>query len=158
MKELKQEEMFAVRGHWELKARHIITGEVITLRGENLIVTAGKTLLAEMITDQTGFDTGLTYQAIGTNATAPNIGNTTLGTESARQPVTSKTFVANEASFSTFFTAAQSTYNIKEAGVFGHSTATGTLGTGVLFSHWLVSFDNSGGLYDLTFTYIVTIG
>ena len=153
-----ERQQLPLRGQWKLTARHIATGEIIEKEGWNLIVTVGKTLLAEILTDQPGYDTGFTYQAIGTSNTAVNVADTQLTTETARQIVTSRTFTTGQATFTTFFTAAQSTYNIKEGGMFGHSTASGTANSGVLFSHWLVSFDNSGGLYDLTFTYILTIG
>ena len=80
-----------------------------------------------------------------------------LGTEENRKAITSRTRLLNIDTYSTFFTAGESTYAIEEAGIFGHD-ATGVADSGVLFSHWLVSFDNSGGVYDLTFDYVLTIG
>jgi len=151
-------ESLKLSGRWRLTARHNKTGEVIIKEGKNLIVSAGKALLGDMMIDVSGYDTGLTYQAIGTGATAPAVGDTALTTESARKAITSKSRTTNVITYSTFFTAGESTYNIKEAGIFGHSTASATPGSGVLFSHWLVSFDNSGGSYDLTFDYVLTIG
>jgi hypothetical protein len=151
-------EVLKLSGRWRLTARHVQTGEVIVREGKNTIVTVGKGLVGDMLIDTSGFDTGLTYQAIGTGASAPAIGDTALTAEVARLAITSKTRSSNVLTLSTFFPAAQSAYNIEEAGVFGHSTASATLGSGVLFSHWLVSFDNSSGLYDLTFDYIPTIG
>lgn len=185
---LKQAEGLKLYGRWRLTARHIKTGEsiikegeqtllpenlappwrckmtqgdkpdLVVIEGENLIVSTGKYLVGQMLIDVSGYDTGLTYCAIGTGATAPVVGDTKLTTESARLAITSKTRVTNVITLSTFFTAAQSTYNIKEAGIFGHSTASGSADTGQLFSHWLVSFDNSGGTYDITIDYILTIG
>ncbi len=152
------QDTLSIKGHWRLTARHIKTGEVIVKEGENLIVSAGKALVGDMLKDTAGYDTGLTYQAIGTNNTAPALGNTTLTAEAARKAITSKSRVANVVTYSTFFTAGESTYNIKEAGIFGHSTASVTPDSGILFSHWLAAFDNSGGLYDLTFDYVLTIG
>ena len=155
-KEIKQ--YLPLSGCWKLVAHNPKTGETITKEGHNLIVTLGPTLIGDMLIDETGYDTGLTYCAIGTEATAPVIADTVLGTEAARKAITSKTRTLNEITLATFFTAAQSTFNIKEAGIFGHSTASAAADSGVLFSHWLVSYDNSGGLYDLTFTWILTIG
>jgi hypothetical protein len=155
---MQKQEQLKLYGRWRLTARHRITGALTTIEGKNLIVTAGKQLVADMLKDTSGYDTGLTYQAIGTDDTAPAITDTALGTESARKAITSKTRSGNELTFSTFFTAAESTYTIASAGVFGHSTASATPDSGVLFSHWLVSFDNSGGLYDLTLDYILTLG
>ena len=155
---MKKNETFQLTGRWKLKAKHIKTGEIITKEGNNLIVTVGKNLVGDMLIDTAGYDTGLTYHAIGSDNTAVAAGDTTLTVEEARKVITSKTRVLNEITLSTFYTAAESTYAIEEAGIFGHSTATGAADSGVLFSHYLVSFDNSGGLYDLTFTYVLTIG
>jgi hypothetical protein len=154
---ITKEEKSVFSGRWRLKARHRITGEEKVIEGNNLRVTVGKQLLGDMLIDVSGYDTGLTYQAIGTGTTAVAITDTQLTTESARKIITSRTRSGLVLTFSTFFTAAQATYNIKEAGIFGHSTASGTANSGILFSHWLVTFDNSGGLYDLTFDYVLTI-
>jgi len=131
----------------------------IILEGENLIATIGKNLIGWMLIDTSGYDTGLTYCAIGTGLTAPAVTDTGLTTEKARKAVTTKSINANthEITFSTFLTAAEATYYIYEAGMFGHSTATNESGSGILFSHWLVTFDNSGGVYDITLDYILTI-
>jgi len=130
---------------------------VIIIEGLNLITTVGKGLVGDMLIDASGYDTGLTYQAIGTSNTAPTVSDTQLGAEAARKAVTSKSRSGNEITLSTFFTAAESSYNIQEAGIFGHD-ASSTPNSGVLFSHWLVNFDNSSGAYDLTFDYVLTIG
>lgn len=151
-------EHLPLKEHWRLTAKHIKTGEIIIKEGHNLIVSVGKYLVCRMLIDEAGYDTGLTYQAIGTNNTAPALGDTLLTVETARKVITSKTRVLNEITYSTFMTAAESTFNIKEAGIFGHSTASAVVNTGILFSHWLVAFDNSGGLFDLTFDYILQVG
>jgi hypothetical protein len=153
----KEKSTLELHGHWKLTAKHIITGEVITREGENLIVASGKALAGDMLIDEAGFDTGLTYCAIGTDATAPDSSDTALGAEVARKALTSKTRLVNVITLSTFFTAGESTYDIKEAGIFGHD-ADGTPDSGEMFNHYLVSFDNSLGAYDLTFSYALTIG
>jgi hypothetical protein len=158
MKRLQQREGFSWHGQWRLTARHIKTGEIIVINGENLIVSSGKALAGDMLIDAVGYDTGLTYQAIGTDNTPPVVGDTVLGTEVGRKAITSKTRLLNVLTYSTFFTAGESTFAIEEAGVFGHSTASAAPDSGVLFSHWLVSFDNSAGAYDLTFDYVLTLG
>jgi len=158
MKEKKENECLKLTGRWKLTARHIKTGEVITKEGKNLIVNVGKYLVGDMLIDETGYDTGLTYCAIGSDNTAPAAADVTLTVEEARKAITSRTRLLGVITLATFFTAGESTYNIKEAGIFGHSTAGAGADSGILFSHYLVSFDNSGGLYDLTFTYVLTIG
>ena len=120
-------------------------------------------MVGDMLIDAAAqWDTGLTYCALGADNTAPAIGQTQLvdegGGAAMRKTITSKTRVVNEITLSTFFTAAQSTLAILEAAIFGSSTAGASENSGVMFSRWLVSFDNSGGLYDLTFDYVLTIG
>lgn len=114
---------------------------------DNLVVTAGKVLVANFLIGETV--TGLEYHAIGTGVTAPVVGDTTLGTEAARKAISSLTRSGVSIIASTFYTAAQSTFNIKEVGLFGNG-ATASADSGTLFSHAAQSEDNSGGLNDLT--------
>jgi hypothetical protein len=154
---MKEQESFNLLGKWKLTAKHIHTGEIIVKEGYNLKATCGLGLVGDMLIDTSGYDTGLTYQAIGTSATAVAITDTTLTAEAARKAITSRTRAVSVLTFTTFFTAGESTFDIQEAGVFGHSTASGTADSGILFSHYLVDFDNSGGLYDLTFDYSLSL-
>ena len=151
MKVLKIKENVQICGRWRLTARHVKTGEVIVLEGENLIVNVGKYLVGRMLIDEAGYDTGFVNQQIGTNNTAPAVGDTTLTAWAATKAITSKTRLLNVITMSTFFTAGESTFNIKEAGIFGHTAGA------IMFSHWLVSFDNSLGVYDITLDYVLTI-
>ena len=148
---MKETETLKLFGRWKLTARHIKTGEVIVKEGKNLIVNVGKYLVCRMLIDEATYDVGFTHQAIGRDATPPAVGQAGLIDEANRLAITTKTRLLNEITMSTFFTAAQSTYNIKEAGMFGHTAGA------IMFSRWLVSFDNSGGLFDLTWDYILTI-
>ncbi len=152
MIKLKKAEGLQITGRWRLTARHTITGEVKVKEGDNLIVNVGKYLIGRMLIDEATYDVGFTHQAIGRDATPPAVGQAGLIDEANRLAITSKTRLLNEVTLSTFFTAAQSTFAIEEAGVFGHTAGA------IMFSRWLVSFDNSGGLFDLTFDYILTIG
>ena len=122
---------------------------------KNLIVTLGKGLVADLLIDVVG--TGLTYHAIGTSATAPAVSDTVLGTEAARKTFTIRGRVGNVVSLSVFYTKAESTFNIKEAGIFGGALASSTPGSGTLFSHYAQAEDNSAGTKDLTFDYDLTI-
>ena len=155
---MKHQDSITITGKWRLMARHIKTGEVIVKEGKNLVTTAGKELVGDLLIDRTDYDTGMTYHAIGSDATAVAVSDTTLTVEEARKAITSRTRSGAVITFSTFFTAAECTYDIQEAGVFGHSTASATPDSGILCSHYLVDFDNSGGLYDLTFDLVWTVG
>jgi len=164
LKRLFHYEQISLRGNWRLIARYAGTEEIAkVIEGHNLIVTVGKEMVGNALIDLAAqWDTGITYCALGADNTAPAVGQTQLvdegGGAAMRKTVTSKTAVVNEFTFSTFFTAAQSTLAIEEAGMFGSSTAGAAENSGVMFSRWLVSFDNSGGTYDITIDYILTIG
>lgn len=160
---MKQYEGLKLHGRWRLTARYKGTDIIYkVLEGENIICNVGKYLIGDMLIDETGFDTGLTYHALGASATAVAVGDTQLtdegGGAAMRKVITSKSRLLKVLTYSTFFTAGQSTLAILEAGIFGHSTASGSENSGIMFSHYLVAFDNSGGLFDLTFDYILTIG
>lgn len=126
----------------------------------NLITTAGKALLARMLAEEAGWDTGITYLSIGTGTTTPAITDTILTTETARKAVAMPVYrVDNRLQFKGYFPSADCNVFVKEVGLFGHSTATATINTGQLFNHALLIKDNSGGSpVDLTFYIIVTLG
>ncbi|GAG90563.1 unnamed protein product, partial [marine sediment metagenome] len=67
---MKNQEGLKLYGKWRLTAKHIKTGEVIVKEGDNLITTVGRALVGDMLIDETGYDTGLTYCALGTDNTA----------------------------------------------------------------------------------------
>jgi len=127
--------------------------------GENMIVTDGLEFVVDMLIDTSAvYDTGIIDQAEGTDNTAPAAGQTTLVAEAARKEMTSRSRAGVVGTLSTFFTGAEANDNIKEAGIFGGTGAlhAGNPDTGVMFSRWLASYDNSLGAYDITFTYILT--
>ena len=124
----------------------------------NIICNEGLLLMAGFVIDESStYDIGITYCEIGYGDTTPAAGDTILTTYHGRKVVTSKSRSNYELTISTFFTAAQATVAIEEAGAWGGGNAAAGEATGLLFAHWLASFDNSGGLYDVTITYILTI-
>lgn len=125
-------------------------------RVDNLIVTAGKGLVGDLMVDEES--AGLAYHAIGTGTTTPSASDTELTTEVERKLWASRDRTGNTVDLSAFYPAAECTYNIKEAGVFGGAAASATPDSGTLFSHYLQSYDNSAGSVDLTFDYSVEIG
>lgn len=122
---------------------------------DNLVVTVGKQLLADLLIGAEA--TGIAYHEIGTGTTTPALSDTALSTAAARKVVTSKVRSGNQAQISTFFLASECTYAIKEAGIFGGSLASSTPGSGTMLCHYLQTYDNSAGTYDLTFEYTLTI-
>jgi hypothetical protein len=153
-------EGLALRGRARLRAIDPKTGLVAFDSGwrKNLIVTVGKELVGRILVDEGGYDTGLTWCSIGTGTNAPALGDTQLQTEFGRMAVTSKTRASNVITYSSLFLAAACTAALKEAGLWGHSTAGAGADTGVLFSRVAMDYDNSGGNYDLTLDWAITIG
>ena len=133
-------------------------GEVVyRVENPNIICNEGLVLVAGFAIDESAvYDVGITYCEIGTNNTAPAAGDVSLTTYHGRKAVTSKSRASYEDTIATFFTAAQSTCFIKEAGMWGGSNAAVGEATGLLFSHFLVSFDNGAGAYDITISYLLT--
>ena len=121
----------------------------------NLVVTLGRNLLAKLSADLEAV--GLTWHAIGTGITTPVIADPQLTTEVRRKQFATRVVIGAVATFSAFYPKADSTFNIKECGIFGSSTASGTVNSGILFSHFLQSYDNSGGAVDLTYDYDLTM-
>jgi|TARA_Y100000310_G_scaffold247216_1_gene252771 hypothetical protein len=167
----EKDENLAVNGRVELVATKAGTrkyndsgelldsGEIMaTVSNHNIICNEGLLLIAGFAMDESAtYDTGITYCEIGTGTTTPAAGDSAMTTYSTRKVATSRSRSSYEVTISTFFTAAQSTYAIEEAGVWGGGDATGVPASGLLFSHFLASFDNSGGNYDITITYVLTV-
>lgn len=122
---------------------------------ENLITNAGLYLAGDLLID-TGVLAGLTYFAIGTGDTAPNAADTILTTEVKRMLISSRSRSGPVISLTTFMVAANCSYAIEEVGIFGND-ASATPDSGTLFSHALLSEDNSAGANDLTFDYELTL-
>ena len=121
----------------------------------NLVVTTGKGLAADLLLDQE--TTGLTYHAIGTDNTAPALADTTLGAEENRKAWTVRSRLGAVLTFEVFYLASEAAYAIAECGVFGGATASATADSGIMFSHYLQTYDNSAGLVDITFEYVLEI-
>lgn len=120
---------------------------------ENLVVTVGKRRVGDLLI---GVSTlGLTHHEIGTGTTTPALADTALTTARERKVITEKVRSGNTITLSTFYLASECTYNLKEAGVFCSTSLTE--GAGTMFCHYLQNYDNSGGLYDLTFEYSLEV-
>lgn len=120
----------------------------------NLIVNSGLYLTVDHLIAVV--TSGLTYHAIGTGTNTPAVTDTQLQTEVARAAYAIRSRGSNVGTFDAFFPVGVSTFNLKEAGVFG-GAATGTANSGTLFSHYLQSYNNSVNLADLTFEYQLTV-
>ncbi len=115
----------------------------------NLVVTAGKNLIASRLKDTT--DAALSHMAIGTGSTAAAAGNTTLGTEAGRVALTSTTVTANAVAYVATFGAGTGTGAITEAGLFNASSS------GDMLCRTVFSVINKGAADTLGITWTVTV-
>ena len=90
---------------------------------KNLVVTTGLNFIASRMKDATA--TVMSHMAIGTGTTAPELGNTALGTESARVALASTTVTGNAVAYTATFPAGTpaSLTAITEAGIFNAASA-----------------------------------
>lgn len=115
----------------------------------NLVVTAGKNLIASRLKDTT--DAAMSHMAIGTGSTAVAAGNTTLGTEAGRVALTSTTVTANAVAYVATFGAGTGTGAITEAGLFNASSS------GDMLCRTVFSVINKGAADTLGITWTVTV-
>lgn len=115
----------------------------------NLVVTAGKNLIASRLKDTT--DAAMSHMAIGTGTTAAAAGDTTLGTEAGRVSLTSTTVTANAVAYVATFGAGTGTGAITEAGLFNASSS------GTMLCRTVFSVINKGAADTLGITWTVTV-
>ena len=125
-------------------------GEVIR-EIDNLVVTAGKELLASRLAGNSG--SVISYMAVGTGTTAAAIGNTTLATELDRNALSVSGGTASGAgvTYSTTWLAADATGALTEAGLFNASSG------GTLFARTVFAVVNKGADDTVTISWTVTI-
>ena len=107
---------------------------------KNLITSAGVIAIARrLINEGAVANEGIiTYGATGTNATAPAISDTTLGTELERKLLSVTSRSTNVATLRTFFTESESVGTLTEFGLFGED-ASAAADSGTLFEHAAIS-------------------
>ena len=116
---------------------------------KNLVVTAGLGYIASRMKEATA--DVMTHMAIGTDNTAAAAGNTALGTEAARQALTSTTVSSNTVEYVASFAAGTGTGAITEAGVLNNSSG------GTLLCRTVFSVVNKGASDSMTITWTITI-
>ena len=116
---------------------------------KNLVVDTGLDYIASRMKDATA--TAMSHMAIGTGSTAAAAGNTALGSEAARQAITSTTVTSNAVAYVASFAAGTGTGAITEAGIL--NAASG----GTLLCRTVFSVVNKGASDSMTITWTVTI-
>ena len=145
-----------IKGKVKLTIRDSLTNEIKRIfEYNNLIVTVGKTLVANNLTDATpDNDPRINYVALGSSGTAPAAADTQLGTEVYRNAVASETNASNIVYITGFFNATETTGTYAEAGLFANGTAVAN--SGVLFSHVAISITKTN-TETLTIDWTITI-
>lgn len=88
----------------------------------NLVVTAGKNLIASRLVNATG--SVMSHMALGDSSMALTAANTALGNQlDVRQALTSTTVTNNTVTYSATFGAGAATGTIIEAGIFNDATS-----------------------------------
>ena len=126
-----------IKCHWKATFENIHTREIRVSEFDNIMVTSGLNMIAKRLA-QTANDCDITYVAVGTDSTAPVVGNTTLGTELARNTVTAISASVATVSITGFFGAAEANGAIEEWALFGEA-ASAAADSGTMFNHALFS-------------------
>ena len=128
----------------------ISLNDEIVRETENLVVTAGKEWVTARMKNTS---TVMTHMAIGTGTVAAAIANTTLGTELARQALTTSggTVAGAVITFATSYAAGTGTGAITEAGIL--TAASG----GTMLARTVFGVVNKGALDTMTISWAVTI-
>lgn len=126
------------RDDWKWRGTVTITrndGTVTHIR--NTITTAGRNLVRGGVG---GEDIAIKYMAWGDNNTAPAVGDTALGNELGRLPVTLQQAGVTDGEYvtTTYISSGDAVGDdLKELGWFGGPTATATAGSGTLIARVL---------------------
>ena len=123
---------------------------VETVNVNNLVVTTGKTLLANLASGNTTSYVG--YMGVGTSSTAASASDTTLVSESGRVGLTTRTTSSNVISFVAIFLPGTATATLQEAGLFTASSG------GIMFARSTFSPITKGMNDTVAITWAVTVG
>jgi hypothetical protein len=115
----------------------------------NLVVSDGLDFIASRMKDATA--SVMSHMAIGTGNTAAASGDSSLGTEAARQGLTSTTVNNNAVSYVASFAAGTGTGAITEAGILNAASS------GTLLCRTVFSVVNKGASDSMTITWTITI-
>ena len=130
-------DQFHIKGVHTFTIRDAESGDVLRSETiENIIVTAGRSVLARLLAGNATYTGEITYGALGSGTTAVANTQTQLVAEVTRVPTTSATFADNIAYISFFFPSG-SLVNYEEFANF--IDGTGTANSGQMFTRVLMS-------------------
>jgi len=122
-----------IKGRVRLTIRDAATGEVIkqTPWQENLVTTAGTVRFAELM--RGGASQGIAFCGVGDDDTPAAAGDTELGNELGRLPITDTSISTATVTYSTFFGSADCNGTWKEEGLMTEAV------NGVLVCHFILA-------------------
>ena len=127
----------------------IAINDMIVQETDNLVVTAGKAYVASRMKDATA--TAMSHMAVGTGTVDPVVGDTTLGTETARVALTSTTVTSTAVAYVATFAAGTGTGALTEAGILNASSG------GTMLCRTEFGVINKGASDSMTITWTVTV-
>jgi hypothetical protein len=138
--------------HYTERERNRLT----VCEAENMLMTAGRTQILTQLFGTAPAAFGL-YFAVGTGVIS-NVtpGDGSLATESFRAATSTGVVTGNQIDISTFFGALQANSTYTNAGLWGGSSATGSLGTGTLEAHMLYALTKTSA-NSLTNDYLIQL-
>ena len=145
------------------KDKITVKGEVtITLRDEkgeikkqvklpNLVTTIGKNEMAKLLANSSGFARP-SHISVGTDNSAPAVGDTALGTEILRKPIATTGALGNKVTYTVSFLPGEATALLEEAGLFDAAAA------GDMWARFLTGSFNKGAndTLDLSWSLLFT--
>ncbi len=131
-----------------------LNGEVVQ-ETDNVVVTDGKKWVADRMNNANAV---MSHMAVGTSSAHPNdtspndaSGQTTLGSESDRNALTSTTVTDNAVAYVASWAAGDATAALTEAGIFDAATS------GDMLARTVFSVVNKGADDTLTITWTITV-
>jgi len=128
---------FKVSCVWTAIFENMYTGEIRSRTCHNLITTAGLTMIAKRLAGEAN-DCNITYVAVGTDSTAPAVGDTTLGAELDRNANSYTAYSGTAITVRGYFGPAEAVGAIEEMALFGEA-ASAAADSGTMFNHALMS-------------------
>lgn len=146
-----------LRGEVKVTIRDAKTGRIKSVdHFKNMVVTTGKRSIAAGLAGDSNKGYA-SYCAVGTSTVAPALTDTQLAAEIARKLISVRATNGNTAVFTTYFGTSEANGTLREAGLFGESTASGTANSGVLIARVAINRTKSSA-DTLTIEWNLTVG
>jgi hypothetical protein len=114
-------ERISLKGRVRATVQDVETGRILQIvETRNLVVTAGKELVAQILNEEAVAVPN--FCAVGSGTTTPAATDTALEAEIGRLEVTQRSRSGNVLTYSTFFSAADCNGDWNEAGLFNNGT------------------------------------